>query len=499
MGGLVGIGWAGPDGRFEVSAQRSDRQYLRDRLPAREARATSALNHPNIVTIYEVLSSGLHPAIVMELVEGTSLRDLGSEPLPNDYVIAIALQVAEAVSAAHEKDIVHGDIKPENIMIRSDRLVKVVDFGLARRTTPDAIAAGGHLGGTLRYWSPAQADGAAATTKNDIFSLGLVLYEMATGRQPFGGQTVAETVINILTRTAPLASSVNPSVPAPFTSLLESMLAKSPDLRPSARDIVRPANGSAKRHICAEQGEWPLFAALSLCVVAAAIAGRFLFSAREPVFHQITTLVAENRATAAALRLVSLAAFANIDGIFVRDMKRGEILGVSSPPDFVTDRLAWFPEAGRLVASGFSSVTGGARIWMIWTSGAPPQLLKEAAREATPSPNGKSIAYIGANWSDLWILSVDPGGAHSRAALEPQWPNPARLLVIRPAQTDLSISRHANRSLCSQFTKPWILRHWQNNGRRAQHRDYLCRRCGGRPRSFLNVGRTGVRSLKPAL
>src|SRR5262249_45533627 len=151
----------------------------------------SALNHPNVLTVHEVIQSpaaGL--AIAMELVEGRPIGEFRGKPLPVPQVVEIGRQVASALAAAHEQGIVHRDIKPENLMLRPDGFVKVLDFGLARDFAGQLAAtlqpsAAGLPAGTLRYMSPEQLRDEAVTGASDVFSLGIVLYELAAGRHPF--------------------------------------------------------------------------------------------------------------------------------------------------------------------------------------------------------------------------------------------------------------------------------------------------------------------------
>ncbi len=175
----------------------------------REARAASALNHPNIVTIYEIEEAdGVH-FIATEYVEGITLRKrLNDGPLKLDAALSVALQVADALSHAHRCGIIHRDIKPENIMLRSDGRVKVLDFGLAKfisltedASTQTAYSMPGLILGTIAYMSPEQARGLEVDARTDIWSLGVVLYEMLTGSAPFGGPTRADTLAAILERT----------------------------------------------------------------------------------------------------------------------------------------------------------------------------------------------------------------------------------------------------------------------------------------------------------
>ena len=184
----------------------------------REAQTTSALNHPNIVTIHEVIRSGSSIAIVMELVEGDSARELCEKRLPDEQVIGIGQQIARALAAAHANGIVHRDIKPENIILRQDGCVKVLDFGLARRASisPENSSIGLEAG-TLCYMSPEQTRGQPATSASDVFSLALVLHELLTGRHAFPEDTPVETAHAIMTKepSGELPGDVSCGVAAP--------------------------------------------------------------------------------------------------------------------------------------------------------------------------------------------------------------------------------------------------------------------------------------------
>jgi tetratricopeptide (TPR) repeat protein len=214
----------------------------------REARAASALNHPNIVTIHDV---GETPAgehfIVQELIEGCTLRSLLDDALPLEQILDIGRQVARAVSAAHAAGIVHRDLKPENVMLRADGYVKVLDFGLARiedpaageratRTNQDTSPA--TLLGTTSYISPEAAQGGTAGPPADIFALGIVLYELASGRRPFvAASTLGVLAAIVMEQPVPLAR-LKPSIPYAFDDLVQRMLAKAPERRPSAGEIA---------------------------------------------------------------------------------------------------------------------------------------------------------------------------------------------------------------------------------------------------------------------
>ncbi len=167
-----------------------------------EAQTASALNHPNICTIYSVEDDDDQPFIAMEFVAGKEMRDLvgayGDTPLPIDTIVTYATQIAEGLQAAHKKGIVHRDIKPANIMVTDDGLVKVMDFGLAKKKGQAALTKTGSTLGTVAYMSPEQAKNEAVDHRSDIFSFGAVLYELCSGRQPFAGDYEAATLYSVV-------------------------------------------------------------------------------------------------------------------------------------------------------------------------------------------------------------------------------------------------------------------------------------------------------------
>src|SRR6266403_241602 len=217
-----------------------------------EARSASALNHPNIVTIYESGQDGPNYYIAMELVEGKTLRELlVSGLLPMRKVIEIAAQIAEGLTKAHEAGITHRDLKPENLMVSHDGFAKILDFGLAKLASPSgahpdtcntsvALTRPGVLLGTVGYMSPEQAGGRPLDFRSDQFSFGLVLYEMVTGKRAFQRSTTAETLGAILREQAGPIGVQNRDAPAPLCWAIERCLAKEPDKRyVSTRDLAR--------------------------------------------------------------------------------------------------------------------------------------------------------------------------------------------------------------------------------------------------------------------
>jgi serine/threonine protein kinase/predicted ATPase len=212
-----------------------------------EALAISALNHPNIITIHEIGDAPAGRFLVMEHVAGRTLRALAAENVPLNSLFTWGGQIAKALGIAHMAGITHRDIKPENIMVRDDGYVKVLDFGLARlnahrarlddeatlvRTNP------GVLLGTVKYMAPEQARGETAESAADVFALGVVLYELATGEHPFKGGTLLG-VLQAITMQAPLVpSQINPEIPVALDALLLRMLDKDARARPAAQDVA---------------------------------------------------------------------------------------------------------------------------------------------------------------------------------------------------------------------------------------------------------------------
>jgi len=215
----------------------------------REGQRASSLNHPNIAAIYDVLEDRGEVLLVMEYVEGTTLRDRLAEPGTIEQFLAIAIQCADALSAAHEKRILHSDVKPENIMLTPSGQVKLLDFGVARRlgsqgdTTAGSLLSLGALapvGGTPAYMPPEVLLGGLPDARADIFGLGLVMYEMFTGTHPFRRSTeTAPVPLRILQEEAIAVNKINPAVPENLARVVAKCMAKDPAQRyDSAKDLV---------------------------------------------------------------------------------------------------------------------------------------------------------------------------------------------------------------------------------------------------------------------
>ena len=221
----------------------------------REARSASALNHPNIVTIHDVGSEGSTSYIAMEWVDGVSLRELVAAGKPQSVpdVVKIGAQIAEGLAKAHGAGIVHRDLKPDNVMVTRDGLVKILDFGLAKLApaadlgsqlaTQSGGTAAGVLLGTVGYMSPEQATGAAVDHRSDQFALGIILYELATGRRAFKRESAPQTLTAIIEHELERVDTQNPRVPVHLAHVIARCLAKKADERyESTRDLARDLN-----------------------------------------------------------------------------------------------------------------------------------------------------------------------------------------------------------------------------------------------------------------
>jgi serine/threonine protein kinase/Tol biopolymer transport system component len=337
----------------------------------REALAVAALNHPHIVTIHSVETVGAAVFLTMELVEGRSLAEvLPPAGLPLERVLTIGIAVADAVSAAHQKGITHRDLKPANIMLGEGEQagrVKVLDFGLAKvieaqvgaptasllpteapaHTGP--LTGEGRILGTVAYMSPEQAEGKPIDGRSDLFSLGVVLYEMATGRRPFTGETNLSTLSSILKDTPRSVTDINPALPRDFGRIVRRALAKDPERRyQSAKDL---RNDLEDLKASLDSGE----------LVPQSDAGRVVSSTRH----------ARGLALGAAVLLLGLAAALYV--VLGRDVQR-----VSDEP-------------------GPSAALGNLQVTQLTTSG--------TAERPAISPDGRYVAYVQRDGNDysLWI------------------------------------------------------------------------------------------------
>ncbi|MEW6211922.1 MAG: protein kinase [Acidobacteriota bacterium] len=375
-----------------------------------EARAASALNHPNIITIYEIGEAAGAHYIAAEMIEGETLRRrLSREKIPPAEAIEIAAQVASALTAAHQVGIIHRDIKPENIMLRPDGLVKVLDFGLAKLAEPTGQSSGsiqervarvdtepGLVMGTLTYMSPEQARGRDIDTRTDIFSLGVVLYEMIAQHQPFEGDTPSDVIASILKVTPPPLSRVAPTTPAELQRIVSRAIEKDKQNRyVSAEEMLADLKGLKQEMEFEAKLERTGGFMSSLIIRSTRVSPRY-------------SALAIATALALIVAIVWLAVYflSSRDELF-SSPQVVQLTNWKSEPGEVTVSAA-FSADGKFIA--FSSIRGSHRnIWVKQTSGGDPvQITKSERDDSFPvwSPDGEQIAYVSKLKNNVGIYTI---------------------------------------------------------------------------------------------
>ena len=306
----------GRDVAIKVLPASFSRDPDRLRRFAQECRAAAALNHPNILSIFDIGEEGEAPYVVSELLEGETLRDrLRTGPLSSRKAVDYARQIASGLAAAHDKGIVHRDLKPENLFVTNDGRVKILDFGLAKLTQPEADSAGdaptmqvatdaGTVMGTVGYMAPEQVRGKTADARSDIFAFGAILYEMLSGKRAFHGDSPADTMSAILKEDPPDLAETNRNISSALERIVRHCLEKNPVERfQSARDLA--FNLDALSDISTSRAGIPalpierektrrawIFPAVAVVLLVASWAGVYFLArgraVKNPTFHEIT-------------------------------------------------------------------------------------------------------------------------------------------------------------------------------------------------------------------
>lgn len=386
-----------------------------------EARAAGALKHPNVIEIHDVGEHQGSPYLVYELLEGHTLRQrLDGSPLPARKVIELGTQIAAGLAAAHEKGIIHRDLKPENVFVSRDGHVTILDFGLAKliddeppgeNTTLGEGTRAGAILGTPSYMSPEQARGLPADHRSDVFSLGAMLYEMASGRHPFRRGTTADTTGAIL-REDPLELSDSIGTPLALDRIIRRCLEKEPIARfQNARDLgfaLETLSGSGVREAAAQQSSasrrrTAMLVGTGIVAAASVALGSWLYTSREPVgpdarLHRLTDLVGLEEFPALSPDGRSVAFAATVNGtrqVFVRLVAGGSPLQITNDSaDHHSPR--WLPNSSAIVY--FSPATPGemrGTLWEVAALGGPPRRLADSLTgSADVNGNDGRLSYF---------------------------------------------------------------------------------------------------------
>jgi eukaryotic-like serine/threonine-protein kinase len=427
-----------------------------------EARAASALNHPNICTIYAVEKDGDQSFISMELIEGQGLdTKLHSGPLPVDRLLDVSIQLADAIDAAHAKGIIHRDIKPANIFLTQRGQVKVLDFGLAKLTraagktavTNDAtlddgartasLTNPGGTVGTVAYMSPEQARGEPLDARTDLFSLGTVIYQMATGKLPFPGNTSAVIFNAILERDPVPAAQLNPQTPSRLQEIIDKLLEKDRDLRyqsaadlrgdlkrlkrdtETSRKMAQPVSGSSVTvapaltsspqqpssgsAVAAAAREHKLGAGVVALVVIALIAAAgygvyALFNRKRPVPFENISITKVTETGKAALvgiapdgkYILYVVSDAGQESLWLRNLPTNSDTQVIPPAEVSYVHLRFSPDGNYLYF--IRSEPGSEELHYLYRAplfgGTPQKLVTDIDSNITFSPDGRQIAYF---------------------------------------------------------------------------------------------------------
>jgi len=432
----------------------------------REGRAASALNHPNICTLYDIGQTDAHPFLAMEFLEGkTLLQVIAMGPLPVGTILDLGLQIADALDAAHSKGIVHRDIKPSNIFVTTRGSAKVMDFGLAKLASGRTNVLQGNPGaeeqrtipgspmGTVAYMSPEQARGEVLDPRTDLFSFGVVLYEMATGQRPFQGETTVTTFDAILNKAPVSAGQLRPDLPAELEMIIDKALDKDREVRcqtaselcadfrrlkrdttsgksgtaavsqsPLAAQRVRASQVGKGVPRAARQSKHWIMAGILVSALIASV-GLIRYATRAPEAPQ---LLRQQRLTAnpsdSPVQSAAISpdgkylGYSDTHGVYVQLIGTGEKGAVAAPPGFQPGHYTWafggwYPDSTHFLAT--LRIPGTApSLWSIPILGGAPRKVVDAGEYAGISPDGLWIAYFKEPYRDLFreIWLVGPQG-----------------------------------------------------------------------------------------
>ncbi len=404
-----------------------------------EARAAAALNHPNILAVFQMGTYQGAPYMVSELLEGATLREkINCGRLSVRKAIDYAVQIAHGLAAAHEKGIIHRDLKPENLFVTKDGRVKILDFGLAKLTqlrlgsdngAPTETEAGTVMG-TVGYMSPEQVRGQTADHRTDIFSFGAILYEMLTGKQAFQKATAADTQSAILNEDPPEVSKSVPDVSPAMQRVVHRCLEKHPEQRfQSASDLafaleaLSESSGNTVAH--SDKKLWRIsrlwsFAALVATVIVVIVVLRFrtsrLFEKHELVERQLTANPSDNAVAYTAIsRDGKYLAYIDIsNNLWLLAIDSGETRHLQLPSRYaLTD---WFPDGNHLLL-----VTNEGSLWKMSTWDFSLRKIWDGRTVgASLSPDGSQIAFVNDTRHEIWLIGADGEEPHRVLTVDAQ-------------------------------------------------------------------------------